>query len=207
MFAQNKFLFIIYALLCTQIVGAQEVDPPEYSKFPLNISIGNHAVGFPFENLFAAFNPSISVGTERKLNKSKKHQLIASSNLGFIRNKVIGNTITFDINIGYRYTSRFGIYTETHLGLGAINQFHPNDIYTLTETGNKYEKVSNSGTFSNLTGLRMGIGYDLSRRSRVPLSVGLSHNFFIQTPYFDVANFPIMPQSTTNISITFKFKK
>jgi len=200
-----KFLLLIAAFLCSNFIKAQ--GDVAYSKFPLRIEIGNHVVGFPFQNSFNSFNPNFSVGTERGLNKSQKYHLFVSTDLGFIRNKVIGNTLTFDLNLGYRYTHRAGLFFETSLGLGILDQFHPREVYTLNESENRYEKSSDSGMFASLIGLKTGIGYDFSKKSNLPFRIGISHDFFIQAPYFDVANFPIMPQSTTNISFTYKFKK
>ncbi len=206
MTALKKYLLILFALSSSYLITAQEDDLIEYSKFPLKIAIGNHAVGFPYQNSFNAFNPHISVGTEKGLNKNQKHHLFASSNLGFIRNQVIGNTITIDLNLGYRYTHKVGLFIETGLGLGVLDQFHPRDIYEQTND-NSYQKVKDKGTFASLIGIQTGIGYDFSKNSKTPFRVGINHNFFIQTTYFDVASFPIMPQSTTNITITYKFKK
>ena len=112
-----------------------------------------------------------------------------------------------DIDLGYRYTQNAGVYLETTLGLGLLEQFRPRAIYELNTSDNTYAKIKDKGTFVSLIGFKMGIGYDFSKRSNSPLKIGIHHNFFIQTPYFDVENFPIMPQSTTNITITYKFKK
>ena len=203
----KKYLLILLALSSSYWVKAQDDSAIEYSKFPLKIAIGNHAVGFPYQNSFSAFNPHLSVGTERGLNKNQKHHLFISSNLGFIRNKVIGNTITMDLDFGYRYTHVKGLFFETALGIGLLDQFHPRAIYKQNTTDGTYKKVSDKGTFASLIGFKMGIGYDFSKKSNRPFRIGLTHNFFIQTTYFDVKNFPIMPQSTTNILITYKFIK
>lgn len=202
-----KLLLIFTNILFFNSIKAQDISNIEYAKFPLKISLGNHVVGFAYQNTFDSFNPSFSAGTEKGLNKNPKHHLFVSSNLGFIRNKIIGNTFTIDLNLGYRYTHAKGLFIETSLGIGALNQFHPRDIYTLNTTDGTYERNSNSGKFASLTTFRTDIGYDFSKKSKRPFRIGLSHNFFIQAPYFDVKNFPIMPQSTTSISFTYKFKK
>ncbi len=202
-----KFLIIISVLCCSSISKAQDSNTTTYAKFPLKVAIGNHAVGFLYQNSFDSFNPSFSVGTEKGLNKNLKHHLFLPLNLGFVRNKVIGNTVTIDLGFGYRYTHSGGIYLETNLGLGVLNQFHPREIYIQNATDGTYEKATNSGKFATLVGLRTGIGYDFSKKSDAPWRIGLSHNFFIQAPYFAVMSFPIMPQSTTNISLSYRFKK
>lgn len=203
----KKYFFILFALSCSCLIKAQEGSPIEYSKFPLKLAIGNHAVGFPYQNSFSAFNPHVSIGTELGLNKNPKHSLFLSSNLGFFRNRVIGNTITADFDLGYRYMHKKGLFIETSFGLGALDQFHPRDIYELNPTVGTYEASADKGTFSSSIGFKMGIGYDFSKNSNTPFRIGINHNFFIQTVYFDVMSFPIMPQSTTNITITYKFKK
>ncbi len=202
-----KFLLILNALLFSNFITAQDSNKIAYSKFPLKIALGNHAVGFPYQNAFVSFNPIFSVGTERGINKNQKHHLFVSSNLGFIRNKVIGNTLTIDLGLGYRYTHRVGPFIEASISLGVLDQFHPRDIYTLNSTDHSYEKSTDTGKLASLVGFKTGIGYDFSKRSKLPIRIGLSHIFFIQSPYFDLKNFPIMPQSTTTISVTYKFKK
>jgi len=203
----KKYFLILFALSCSFLIKAQESSPIEYSKFPLKIAIGNHAVGFPYQNSFSTFNPHLSIGTELGFNRSQKHRLFLSSNLGFIRNKVIGNTITGDLDLGYRYTQKKGIFIETAFGIGILDQFHPREIYQLNASDGTYELSTDKDRFASLLGLKMGIGYDFSATSEIPIHLGINHNFFIQTSYFDVMNFPIMPQSTTNITLTYKFKK
>ena len=203
----KKCLLIIVALSSAYLIKAQEPDPVVYSKLPLRIAIGNHAIGFPFQNTFKAFNPHFSVGTELGLNKNQKHRLLLSSNLGFFRNSVIGNSLTLDFEFGYRYTHRRGLFIETALGLGIINQFHPRDIYTINPDDGSYEQVSDRGTFASLVGWKIGLGYDFSKHSKHPFRIGINHHFLIQSPYFELENFPIMPQLITNITLTYKFKK
>jgi len=203
----KKYLLILLAVASAFSLKAQDTNPIAYSKFPLKVSIGNQVVGFPFDNLFTASNPHFSVGTERGLNKNQKHHLFVASSLGFFRNKVIGNTFMLDIDLGYRFTHKRGMYLETSLGLGNLIQFHPRKIYKQNIEDGTYKKMANKGFFASSIGLKLGIGYDFSKKSNLPIRLGIHHNAFIQTTYFDVDNFPIMPQSTTNISITYKFKK
>jgi len=205
--ALKKYLLILAALTSSILIRAQAESPIKYAKFPLNIAIGNHAVGFPFQNSFKAFNPNLSFGTEFSINKNPKNQIFTSSNLGYILNNVIGNTITFDIGIGYRYRNKNGPFVESAINLGLLNQYHPQDIYIQNEQDRSYDKTKDKGIFASLMGIKMGIGYDFSMISKKPFKLALMHNFFIQTTYFEVMNFPIMPQSTTNIQLTYKFRK
>ena len=202
-----KYFFILLALLSSFVLKAQDIDAVEYSKFQLKIALGNHTVGFPYENSWSAFNPHFSFGFEKRINKSLKNQLFLGSNLGFFRNEVIGNTLTIDFDLGYRYINKTGLFTDVSLGIGFIDQFHPKNVFRQNTTDGTYTKLKNQRRASSLIGLKMGFGYDFSKKSKHSFAIGISHNFFIQTSYFDVNNFPIMPQSTTNIFIIYKFKK
>ncbi len=90
----KKSVFLL-ALLSSSFINAQD-STKVYSKSPIKVALGNHVhvIGFLFENLFNPFNPHFSVETEYRLNKHQKHRLFVSSNLGFIRKKLIGNAIT-----------------------------------------------------------------------------------------------------------------
>lgn len=202
-----KKLLILVAIVSTYSLAAQDVEELSYSRFLIKAAAGNHVIGFPFENSFSAFNPSLSLGAELGINKSEKHRFFVSSNLVLIRNKVIGNTITSDIDFGYRFTQKAGLFIESSLSLGLLEQFHPRDIYQLDSTDMTYQKINDKGTFSSLIGIRVGAGYNLSKKFNFPIRIGFNHHFFIQTIYFDLQSFPIMPQSTTSITITYKFKK
>ncbi len=203
----KKYVLILLAVSSSYLLNAQDTTPIEYAKYPLKLSLGNHVVGFPLENLFSSFNPHLSIGTERGINKNQKHHLFVAASLGFFRNKVIGNTLFLDLDLGYRFTHKRGLYVETSLGLGTLNQYHPRATYQQNTTDGSYKKRNNKGFFASSIALKLGIGYDFSKKSNLPVRIGIHHNAFIQTTYFDVDNFPIMPQSTTNISITYKFKK
>lgn len=202
-----KYLIVLYSISSVLALQAQSEDEVSYSRFSAKAAIGNHAVGFPFQNSFSAINPHFSLGAEYGINKNPKNRFFAATNLGFIGNDVIGNTITLDLDLGYRFTHKSGLLFETDLGLGILNQYHPGDIYELDTSDGTYDKIKDKGTSASLVGFRMGLGYDLSRKSDFPFRLSLNHHFFIQSPYFDVKNFPIMPQSTTNITVTYKFKK
>lgn len=207
MIPSKKCVFILFVLTCSSLAKAQNTDTKAYSKFPLNVVIGNHGVGFPLQNLFQVPNLHLSIGSEFGLNKSKTRRLFFAPSLGFFQNKVIGSTFTLNADFGYRYTLKSGIFTETGLRIGFLNQFHPRSIYEQNPADATFHKVKDKGTQSSLLGFNLGIGYDFSKKHKAPIRVGINHNFFIQTTYFDVANFPIMPQTTTNITLSLKFKK
>jgi len=203
----NLLVTALFIFLGVQFIQAQDSEAPSYSRLPIKLSVGSHTVGFPFQNLFSSPNSSLAIGTELGINKNRKHQLYTAANLGFVRNKAIGNTATLSIDLGYRFTSKSNLFFESALGIGMANQFHPTTIYQLNSDTEVYEEVKDRGINASLIGLDVGLGYDFSNNSSTPFKLSIHHRFFIQSPYFDVESFPIMPQSITNITLTYKFKK
>ncbi len=201
----TKILLHVFFILFSFSVTAQ--NEIEYSKIQFKTTLGNHNIGLPGQISFNSFNPSINVGLLRKLNKNKKYLLFATSSFGGFINQSIGSSLILDIGSGYRYTHKVGLYIELELDIGGILQFHPRDIYKLDPENGTYIKKRKTGKLATVIGYEIGVGYDLSNRFDLPYTIGISNTFFIQSPYFKVSSFPIMPQSINTISITYKFNK
>jgi len=203
----KKYAIVLFLIIASTGIYGQEAESIEYRRFPIKLSIGNHVVGFPFQNLSSSFNPAFSLGTEWVLNKNPKHSIIIPAQLGFIQNDIIGSSVNFDIGVGYRFTHAKGVFLSTNLNLGLLNQYHTRTIYSFNSTDGTYQEVKDTGTAASYSGFRLALGYDLNRMLKKPFSIGLEHHFYFQSPYFPIESFPIMPQSTTSITITHKFVK
>jgi|GEM_PF-3034636 len=210
-FWRGKWKFILCTcLLCiSQLTKSQSntIDSIEYYRFPLQVSFGNQCVGLPYQNVFSTFNPAFYLGTEVGYNKNRKHHICQTAGLGFYANEVIGNTITLNSDFCYRFTHKSGVFADISLGLGIINQFHPRDIYEYSPSTGAYDKVKDYGKLAILLENGLSLGYDLSYKTKIPISIFIKHNFFIQTPYFDLKSFPFMPQSITQIGLKIKIRK
>ena len=205
---QSTFVALAVLLSIPTFVEAKiNSDSIQFRKVYFQISYGNQCVGFPYQNLFNAFNPSISAGIEYRYNKNYKHSLIQTARFNFNGNQSIGNSFAFITEFRYRYTHKTAFFADASIGLGFLNQYHPRDIYKLnTETG-EYDKVQDKGKGGNVVGYGISMGYDFSKRTKYPLAVFVRNNFWIQTPYFETTMFPIIPQSITQIGLTYKFKR
>jgi len=127
--------------------------------------------------------------------------------LGFVQNEIIGSSAHFDLGVGYRFTHAQGLFLNAELDLGLLNQYHTRTIFSYESSDRTYQEVQDKGTAATYSGIRLATGYDFTIARNRPFRVGIEHHFYFQSPYFPIEAFPIMPQSITSITITYKFKK
>ncbi|MCX6266748.1 MAG: hypothetical protein NTW16_05235 [Bacteroidetes bacterium] len=202
-------LIIVVLLVSLTIIAEAQTDhaATPYFRLPIRVSFGSQAVGFPYQNLFSAFNPSFSAGTEFRYNKNETHRICQTLNVGFSVSDQIGSKVMLNSDFCYRYTHSSGVFADISIGLGLLNQFHARKTYQYNSSTGEYDKVKDYGTFGLMLGYGMSLGYDFSRKNRYPVSIFVKNTFYIQSPYFDMTNFPIMPQSTIQIGLTVKIRK
>ncbi len=95
-----------------------------YRNFPIVISIQFHNLAMPFKDLKSNFrNIGIGVGTEISLNG--RQDLVQQFQIGFCRNKNIGNNFWIYTQTAYRPTVVGNFYGEIKGGLGWQRNFHP----------------------------------------------------------------------------------
>ena len=205
---KNHLIFVFLLALMPWISEAQNNPAPvQYYKQPVRLSFGNQVVGFPFQNLFTSFHPGLMAGTEFGYNKSEKHRICQTLNLGFSFSRQIGNKVMLSSDFCYRYTHPSGAFAELSFGFGVLNQYHARETYKFNSSSGEYDRVGDPGKFGTMLGYGMGLGYDFSRKGGFPVSVFIKNTFFIQSPYFDLKDFPVMPQSTLQAGLTIKIRK
>lgn len=202
--ATGIMIFLFFSL-CTY--ARNPSDSAVYYKLPIKASFGTIAVGYPYQNLFTAFNPTFALGTEFRYNRNITHRLYQTLNLECAFSTELGTKVMVQTDFGYRYTHPIGIFGNVSLGIGILNQFHPRETYQYNPSSGEYDAVRDNGIYGILMGYGLGVGYDFSRKTRCPISLFLQSSFFIQSPYFDLQDFPIMPQSTFQLGISIKIRK
>ena len=207
--SKGKLILLAFLLITLPVITEARTNPDSthYFKLPVRISLGSQVVGFPYENLFSSFNPTFSIGTEFRYNKSEKHRIYQTLNLGFSSSPQIGYKLMLNSDFCYRYTHSSGVFADISIGLGLANQYHPRETYKYNEATGEYDHVKDRGVFGLMLGYGMSLGYDFSRKTRIPVSVFVKNTFFVQSPYFDLKDFQIMPQSTIQIGFTIKIRK
>lgn len=104
---KNHLIFVFLLAMMPWISEAQNNPAPvQYYKQPVRLSFGNQVVGFPFQNLFTSFHPGLMAGTEFGYNKSEKHRICQTLNLGFSFSRQIGNNVMLSSDFCYRIPIR-----------------------------------------------------------------------------------------------------
>jgi len=200
------FLSVFWILAAAAPLSAQS--GPVFGRLSVNGALGAHSVGFPFQNLLNGRGFALSsLGLEIRLNKSLKHSLFLASNTALIKNSTIGNTVLFGSDLGYRFTSKSGVYGSLALGLGALWQAHTWETYRFDADSGTYVSANDKGKFASQLGGSIALGYDFSRKYSKRYTVFVKNQFFIQSPYFDVKAFPIMPQNMVQIGLNVKLNQ
>lgn len=196
---KKTMLFLILTGLFSGQSFAQD-----YRRFALKAGMGNHQVGFPYQNLLISINPALSFGSEIRYNKSERNQLLQTFDFRIASNKELGQSVALTTSLLYRRHFGNQIFIGTGLGIGLVAQQSPREAF-VQNSQNDYEKIEAAQTQGMLLQVPFTVGFDMSKRR--PLMLSIDYMPYIQVPYFDAASFPFMPQSVIQFSITFKFKK
>lgn len=177
---------VILTLISTNI-QAQKTD---------KIAKNGYSVGYTSYKLIGN---GISLGSESYYGASKTHKVVASLNASLLFQKDIMNAQNLTAKIGQRYTSSFGLFLESYVGLGVQNSQFIEKTYELTviETKINSNKINKLGLAPNLT---LGLGYDFSKKSSFPAKLYLRPSFNWLYPDKN-----LVFQSSTNLEFGFIF--
>lgn len=200
---------LLFFSIFTSRLRAEEKDSTYGSfinRISISVAMGNHTIGFPFQNLYASFNPVLfDGGAELKLNKKKKSFWYTFIGTCIVRNNQIGHSVMPAIGIGYRWFNKSNYWLSAALETGAIVQFHPTQTFIYNKETNAFKHGNNTPFLSQCVGFSLSVGYNLSVKYDIPLSVMIKNRFFIQSTYFNLASFPIMPQNMMETGIIYSF--
>jgi hypothetical protein len=112
------------------------------------------------------------VGLENYLATTTNFQVISSLHVNVFHKTNLHTGISLNPRIGVRHTANWGLTTEGHLGLGYLHRFFAYDQYKLDESG-AIVKQGKAGQSSAMPNIALGLGYDFSRVSRLPVALYL----------------------------------
>lgn len=206
--AWSHLVFLILPLIIPLAGYAQQDGQhiPTYGRWSVNAAFGNHTAGFPFQNLFTAFNPAISApGVEFRLSKNLKHTFSIGSQNTLVLNEVTGNSFLGGISLNYTYTHNLGLYAGLELNLGGLAQFYPRQTYVYSEDFEKYEPEKAMPELASYSGFGITFGYDFAPKFKSRYAVFLRNKFLVQSPYFNADLFPILPYNIPELGVKIKF--
>jgi hypothetical protein len=180
-----KNVFLLFLFFFYYIPSSYSQDNPDRSKkqFPLEISFFNSASSNPFNStILDILHPGFSLGTEYTYKEGRFGKFYQGLNFGYFYHEIIAKGFFIQTTGGYRHTTGFGLFGDLSIGLGYLVYFHPGEVFKLNDQG-EYETAKSPGKSALMLSFSIGLGYDFSRKTRLPLSIFIRYQPFAQTPY------------------------
>jgi hypothetical protein len=116
--------------------------------------------------------PGVQLGVEKYLATTPNYQVTGSLFSTFFGKKELFYSFAISPRIGLRYTSMWGLTLESHVGFGYIYRHFNYDQYELNSDGEIVDK-GNAGISSMMPNFAVGLGYDFSRKTNLPVKLYL----------------------------------
>ena len=177
------FLFSLLFFSLISSIYAQEEQAKPKKQFPLEFSFFNHASSSPFDStILDILHPGFSLGTEFTYKEGRFSKFYQGLSLGYFYHEIIAKGLFLQTTGGYRYTTGLGFFGDLTVGLGYLLYFHPGQVFKLNDQG-EYEPAKSPGKSALMISFSLGVGYDFSRKAKLPLSIFIRYQPFGQTPY------------------------
>ncbi len=109
------------------------------------------------------------------------HRLVIAAELGSYGHPGDDIGLFLGASVGYRVVSRFGLFGEAAAGAGWLQTFVEGDLYQRAPDGS-VATIHDGGHAAFMPSLSLSAGWDLSRRSSLPLAIYLRPRVFWQYP-------------------------
>lgn len=128
-------------------------------------------------------HPGGRVGAETALAERGGHRLLGGGHLSGYLHAGHHLGLLADLELGYRHTFSGGFFLEARAGLGYLRTFLHGDVFERGSDGTFRRASSLAGANAFALTQAAGVGWDLGRRSGLPLSVFLRLGAFERAPF------------------------
>lgn len=166
----NNAIILIVLLANVFFLNAQNITKngtPNEKKYGFSVGY----FGYRLNNF------GFQIGVEKYLASTNNFNVLGGINILYYHQRDIQSAIAMNARIGQRYTTGFGLFLESYLGIGVQQTFYVNKTFdynsgqsTITET-----KMSKTGITPNIS---LGLGYDFSNKTKIPLKFYLRPSFY-----------------------------
>jgi hypothetical protein len=127
-------------------------------------------------------NPGFQLGTEFYLATTRNFNVIGNLNFFFFDEPGVQSAMALNARIGQRVTAGFGLFLESCFGIGVQQSFF--DVTTYDYSSDDQATISTkSDTMTGaLPHLTVGIGYDFTRKTKLPIKYYLQSSFYMLYP-------------------------
>ncbi|NJN34134.1 MAG: hypothetical protein HC817_07685 [Saprospiraceae bacterium] len=162
----NRIILSLIFLAIISIAKAQN-EVPTHPKYGFNIGYFGHKIA----------NAGLQIGVEKYLVTTNNFNVIGSLNVSYYNQKDIQSAFVLNGRIGQRYTTGFGLFLETYLGLGLQQTFYTNKTYEYPsgeQSKNTESKEAKTGISPSIV---LGLGYDFSKNTELPIKLYIRPTF------------------------------
>ena len=126
---------------------------------------------------YKLYAKGVQLGVERYLATTNNFNVIGSLNMIYYNETGIQSAISLNARIGQRFTTNFGLFMETSLGLGVQQTYFTTQIFDYNN-GVATVTTSKSSKLGVLPNIAIGIGYDFTKKFDSPVKLYLRPAFY-----------------------------
>lgn len=186
-------LFLIVFILNSNIYSI------ELRNYPITISYLNEAMGI--SNVGS--HPGYKIGTYHTYLNQGHHKLMQSLDVGYYFHAYFQHGLYLCSAFNYRYTTNFGLFTSSGLGIGYMHTWMDGDVYEKGKDG-YFTTKTDYGHAHLLPSLSFDIGYDFNKIDFMPLALSLEYEILVETPFSEQSS--IMPHNLITFSLEFSWR-
>lgn len=200
-----KLLFtctLLPALLLTGYFNATA----QSGKLPVTFSLFSNGTSLPGTGYLGVFSktihPGFTAGTYHLYHTGEKHELFQSFKVGFFYHRFVQYGVQLYSEGGYRYLLKNGLFAEGTLGAGYIHSLP--DVQQFTFKDGRYVRKKNWGRPEVMITTGIGVGYDLEKKSHLPMRIFIQYQFWLQAPFIN--NYvPLLPNTALHLGVRYLF--
>ena len=171
---------------------------------PMSLSVFNNGTSLPGAGYAGVFSktihPGICLGTSHVYRQRPKHEWYQSLKLGYFYHRHAQHALQLYSELGYRYLTKSSWYAEVGLGLGYLHAFA--DVQQFKLEDGVYRKKANWGRPQLMASMALSAGYDLSKKTKMPLRLFLQYQFWLQTPFVN-KYVPLLPNTALHVGVVY----
>ncbi|MEN9610805.1 MAG: hypothetical protein RLZZ628_1619 [Bacteroidota bacterium] len=159
-----KYIISIALFLWSTGIGFGQITLNAKNETPLQQRLGLNVGYYGFKLNY----PGFQIGIEHYWATTLHFQVISDFEVSGYYQKDQQKAVALTANIGQRYTSFWGGFLENYLGIGIQETIFQSQIYNLTTHPIEVRTV-NTNKLSVIPNISLGLGYDFSRKTALPL--------------------------------------
>ncbi len=192
-------LLFLFLALCLQ---AQD------KLLPLSVSVFNNGTALPGKGYAGIFSktvhPGLTLGTAHVYRQTASSEIFQTLKLGYFYHRHNQHALQLYSELGYRYLTGSGFYGEGLLGAGYLHAFA--DVQQFQWEDGRYVKKANLGRPQLMFAASLAAGYDLHKKTNLPLKLFLQYQFWLQTPFVK-KYVPLLPNTALHIGAIYSITR